>query len=53
MSLAPKHSIEDNEKFTHAGGQGLLCRFAFHMQELIEILEEGIAADCDDGTHIL
>ena len=52
MSLASKHSVEDNEKFAHASGERLLCWFASHTQALVEFLQNGIAANCDYGTHV-
>ena len=52
MSLASKHSVEDDEKFTHASGERLLCRFASRAQALVEFLQNGIAANCDYGTHV-
>jgi hypothetical protein len=35
MTLASKHSVEDDEKFTHASGERLLCRFASRAQALV------------------
>jgi hypothetical protein len=43
MSMASKHSVED--KFTHAGGERLLCGFTFCTQALLEFLENGIGAE--------
>ena len=52
MSLASKHCVEDNEKFTHACGERLLCRFASRTQALVELFQNGIAANRDYGTHV-
>ena len=52
MSLASKHCVEDNEKFTHACSERLLCRFASRAQAFVELLENGITANCDYSTHV-
>ena len=52
MSLALVHGVENNEEFTHAGGERLLCRFASPSQALMELLQNRIAANCDNGTHV-
>src|SRR6202521_710395 len=52
VSLASNHSVENDEKFTHACSARLLCRFASRAQAFVELLENGITANCDYSTHV-
>src|SRR5260370_1601781 len=52
VSLASTHSVANDEKFTHTCSERLLCRFASRAQAFVELLENGITANCDYSAHV-
>ena len=52
LSLVVKHGVENNEELAHTGDERLLCRFASRTQARIELLQGGIAVNCDYRTHV-
>ena len=50
--MIPNHSIENNQKFSHTGGNNNFEGFAFIMQSLREAMNNRIATHCGKSGHI-
>lgn len=47
-----KHSVKNNEKFTHASGNGNLLRLTCYAKMLVEPSDDGVTAGSHQSSHI-
>ena len=47
-----EHGVEDDEEFSHAGGDRFFGLFAVGAKSFVEVFDSGIATDGGEGGHV-